>query len=141
MILLDTNIVSELMRPRPNPDVIMWLNVQQSAEIFLSSISIAEIGYGLYILPNGKRKQLLQQRFEKFVKNAFSFRVLSFTEQSARAYAGLMGERRLLGRPMSIPDGQIAAIVLINGFAGATRNIKDFEYCGLELINPFQPGY
>lgn len=137
MILLDTNIVSEVMRPNPSFDVIAWLNLQQSPHIFLSSISIAEIGYGLYILPNGKRKQQLQLRFEQFIKNAFSCRVLSFTEQSARVYSALMGERRQLGRPMSIPDGQIAAIALANGFAVATRNTKDFEYCDLELINPF----
>ena len=138
MIVLDTNIVSEVMRPTPSPQVISWLNLQQSSQLFFSSISIAEIAYGLYILPNGKRKQQLQLRFEQFVANAFSYRILDFTEQTARTYSGIMGESKQTGRPMSVPDGQIAAIALTNGFSLATQNIKDFEHCGLELINPFE---
>lgn len=138
MILLDTNIVSEFMRATPDENVIAWLNAQQSSELFLSSITIAEIGYGLYVLPNGKRKKQLQNRFEQFIKNAFSYRILDFTEQAAQNYARVMGEKQQAGRPMSVPDGQIAAIALTNGFALATRNIKDFEDCGLELINPFK---
>jgi len=137
MILLDTNIVSEMMRPEPNSNVISWLNEQQTPQLFLSSITIAEIGYGLYVLPEGKRKQQLQLRFEQFTKNAFSYRILDFTEQAAQNYARVMGDKHQSGRPMSVPDGQIAAIALANGFALATRNIKDFEDCGVELLNPF----
>ncbi len=137
MILLDTNIVSEFMRPEPNSNVISWLNEQQTSQLFLSSVTIAEIGYGLFVLPKGKRKEQLQLRFEQFTKNAFSYRILDFTEQAAQNYAKVMGEKQQTGRPMSVPDGQIAAIALSNGFALATRNIKDFEDCGVELLNPF----
>ncbi|WP_299881632.1 type II toxin-antitoxin system VapC family toxin [uncultured Cocleimonas sp.] len=138
MILLDTNIVSEMMRPDPNSNVISWLNEQQTPQLFLSSITIAEVGYGLYVLPEGKRKQQLQLRFEQFTKKAFSYRILDFTEQAAKNFARVMGDKHQAGRPMSVPDGQIAAIALANGFALATRNIKDFEDCGVELLNPFE---
>ena len=134
--MLDTNIVSEMMRPDPNSNVISWLNEQQTPQLFLSSI--AEVWYGLYVLPEGKRKQQLQLRFEQFTKNAFSYRILDFTEQAAKNYARVMGDKHHAGRPMSVPDGQIAAISLANGFALATRNIKDFEDCGVELLNPFE---
>jgi len=77
-------------------------------------------------------------RFEQIIANAFSYRILDFTEQTVRTYSGIMGERKQTGRPMSVSDSQIAAIALTNGFALATRNIKDYEYCGLELINPFE---
>jgi hypothetical protein len=136
-MVLDTNIISEIMRPKPETRVIKWLNSQQASKLFLSSITLAEIGYGLYILPDGKRKWNLQQRFDQFIKNAFETQIVDFTQDSAQAYAKLMGERKQAGNPMSIPDGQIAAIALANGYAVATRNIKDFKDCGLDLINPF----
>jgi predicted nucleic acid-binding protein len=137
MILLDTNIVSEVMRIQPNINVIKWLNNQDSSLLFLSSITIAEIGYGLYILPNGKRKKQLQLHFDQFIKNGFDYRILEFTEHAARKYASVMGGRKIIGRPLNVPDGQIASIALENGFSVATRNIKDFEEYGLKLINPF----
>ncbi len=138
MIVLDTNIVSEFMRPEPHKNVIAWLNNQKSSQLFLSSITLAEIGYGLYIHPNGKRKEQLQSLFDAFIKKAFSQRIVDFNEDAAKAYARVMGTSRQTGRPMSVPDGQIASIALTHGFALATRNIKDFKTCGLELINPFK---
>jgi predicted nucleic acid-binding protein len=137
LIVLDTNIISEIMRAKPEARVIKWLNSQQASKLFLSSITLAEIGYGLYILPDGKRKWNLQQRFDQFIKNAFETQIVDFTQDSAQVYARLMGERKQAGNPMSIPDGQIAAIALANGYTIATRNIKDFNNCGLVLINPF----
>lgn len=137
MIILDTNIISEVMRPKPDQKVIAWLNQQNSVNLFVSSISLAEINYGLYVLPQGKRKQQLQVRFEQFVNKAFQYRILDFNEQAAKVYGKVMGEGKLIGRPMSVPDGQIAAIALINGFVVATRNVKDFRYCGVEVVNPF----
>ncbi len=137
MIVLDTNIISEIMRPKPDDTVIEWLNQQNSLDLFVNSISIAEISYGLYVLPNGKRKQQLQTRFEQFINNGFQFRILTFDEQAARMYGKVMGEAKRTGHPMSIADGQIAAIALTNDFAVATRNIKDFSYCGVRLVNPF----
>ncbi len=138
MIILDTNIISEVMRPQPQKKVLSWLNQQDSVNLFVSSISIAEINYGLYVLPEGKRKQQLQARFEQFVNRAFQYRILDFDEQAAKIYGKVMGEGRLIGHPMSVPDGQIASIALMNGFILATRNVKDFKYCGVEIFNPFE---
>ncbi|HGG60987.1 MAG TPA: type II toxin-antitoxin system VapC family toxin [Gammaproteobacteria bacterium] len=139
MILLDTNIVSEIMRPRPNHQVLDWLNRQYSPDLYVSSVTIAEIMYGLWRLPDGRRKQGLQQRFERFLAKAFQFRVLGFDEPEARVYGRLMGESSLAGRTLSVPDGQIAAIAIHNRFAVATRNTRDFSYCGVQLIDPFDP--
>lgn len=137
MILLDTHILSEMMRPKPDTGVISWLNQQDSQGLFICSISIAEISYGLYVLPKGKRKKQLQQRFELFIRKAFQFRLQGFDEQAANLYGNVMGEAKLTGHPMSIADGQIAAIALVNSFTLATRNIKDFKHSGVRLINPF----
>ncbi len=137
MILLDTNIVSEFMRPVPHANVIAWLNNQQSSHLYLSSITLAEMGYGLYIHPDGRRKKQLQSLFDAFVKKAFLQRILDFNEDAAKVYASIMGDSRQAGSPMSVPDGQIASIALNQGFALATRNTKDFETCGIQLINPF----
>lgn len=105
--------------------------------LYLPSITIAEIGYGLQVLPDGKRRSKLQGKFDLFVKSAFAQRILGFDHPAADAYAEIMSNRKLAGRPMSILDGQIAAIAKSQNLAVATRNIKDFESCGLELINPF----
>ena len=137
MFVLDTNIISEVMRPQPDQKVVDWLNQQNSVTLFVSSISIAEINYGLYILPQGNRKRLLQTRFNQFIDKAFRYRILDFDEQAANIYGEVMGEGKLKGHPMSVPDGQIAAIALLNKFAVASRNVKDFKYCGVEIINPF----
>jgi predicted nucleic acid-binding protein len=137
MIVVDTNVVSEVMRPQPSPRVLGWLNQQDSTQLFISTITLAEIGYGLRVLPDGLRRRQLQTRFEQFVAQAFEERVLAFTTPAAQAYAEIMGYRKETGHTMSMPDGQIAGIALAHGFAVATRNIKDFKDCGLELINPF----
>ncbi len=137
MILLDTNIISEVMKAAPDPSVVVWLNSQASNKLHLSSISIGEIAYGIRILPAGKRRSELHARFESFVKRAFDQRVLSYDEAAARTYGEIMGKRRELGRPTSVPGGQIAAIARSRSLAVATRNLNDFEHCGVELINPF----
>ena len=137
MIILDTNVVSEFMTSPPASQVLDWLNTQDVTSLYLTSISIAEIGYGLRAMPEGKRRRLLSERFEQFVKEAFTARVVSFDESAARIYGEVMCERKELGRPMSTLDGQIAAIARSRGFIVATRNIKDFEHCQIELINPF----
>ena len=90
------------------------------------------------ILPEGQRRWQLHSLFEQFIAQAFEERVLGFSASAARAYAEIMGHRKEIGRPMSMPDGQIASIAHAHGFALTTRNIKDFEDCGLELINPFE---
>lgn len=138
MIVLDTNIISEVMRPHPSESVVAWLNQQPGTNLFITSISLAEIGYGLRVLADGQHRRNLQNRFEEFVTQGFEYRILDFDAAAARIYSEIMGHKKEIGCPMSFPDGQIAAITLVNHFMLATRNIKDFSYCGLDLINPFE---
>ena len=138
MILLDTNVVSEVMKTQPAEAVVAWLNSQDSERLYVSAITIGEITYGLRILPDGKRRSGLRERFERFVALAFDQRVLSYDESAARVYGELMGDRKELGLPMSVPDGQIAAIARLNHLAVATRNVLDFEHCGIDVLNPFE---
>ncbi|HPU79997.1 type II toxin-antitoxin system VapC family toxin [Accumulibacter sp.] len=137
MIVLDTNVVSEFMTSLPAAAVRAWLNAQDGSKIFLTTLSVAEISFGLRVMADGQRRRLLADRFEQFLVNAFESRILPFDEVAARVYGEIRGYRREQGRPMSSFDAQIAAIAKANGFAIATRNIKDFEDCGLVLINPF----
>ncbi len=137
MILLDTNVVSEVMRSAPERRVLEWLNSQESSSLYFSTISMAEIAYGISILPVGRRRAELKERFEQFVGRAFAERVVNFDIGAALIYGEVMGVRKELGRPMSVPDGQIAAIARWKGMALATRNVVDFEECGVELVNPW----
>ena len=136
MIILDTNIVSEFMTSPPTGSVLNWLNDQDVTLMYLTTITIAEINFGLSVMPVGKRRNLLFERFKLFTGSAFEQRILSFDECAANLYGDILAHRRQLGRPMSCFDGQIAAIARAQGFAVATRNIKDFKDCQLELINP-----
>lgn len=138
MILLDTNVLSELMKSRPQAGVIAWMNDIETTQLWLSTITIAEIEYGLQVMPDGARRARLRRRFEGFVDSAFSGRVLDFGFRPAVIYGEIMSHRRAVGRPISVADGQIASIALSRGFKLATRNIRDFEDCGLDLINPFE---
>ncbi len=133
----DSNVVSEVMRPQPADTVLSWLDRHSDGSLLISSVTIAEICYGLRILPMGQRRHTLETKFEQFVAEGFSGRVISFDETAARAYAEIMGLRKEKGRPMSLPDGQIAAIARVNQLSLATRNMTDFEDCGIELVNPF----
>lgn len=137
MIVLDTNVVSEMMKPSPSHAVLDWLNGQETERLHLSTVTIGEIEYGLRILPDGRRRRDLHDRFNRFVAAAFSLRVLSYDEPAGRCYGEIMAVRKSLGRPMSMPDGQIAAIAKANGGAVATHNTRDFEECGIELVDPF----
>lgn len=137
MIPLDTNVVSEAMRPKPTDMVLSWLDRHSDDGLLISSITIAEICYGLRILPMGQRRHMLETKFEQFVAEGFAGRIICFDEAAARAYAEIMGLRKEKGHLMSLPDGQIAAIAQVNKLVLATRNITDFEDCGIELVNPF----
>ena len=140
MILLDTNVISEIMKVAPSDAVVNWLNDQRSGALYVSAVTIGEIEYGLRILPAGGRRIRLKERFERYIALAFALRVLAFDEAAARIYGEIMGLRREIGRPMSVPDGQIAAIARLNGLQVATRNTRDFEDCGIERIDPFLSG-
>ncbi|MCP4995625.1 MAG: type II toxin-antitoxin system VapC family toxin [Gammaproteobacteria bacterium] len=139
MILLDTNVVSEVMRIAPSETVVEWLNNQKSSSLYISTVTIGEIEYGLRILPVGKHRLQLKERFEQFVSLAFALRILAYDEAAARTYGEVMGHRKEIGRPISVPHGQIAAIAKAHGNKIATRDISDFEDCGVELIDPFLP--
>jgi predicted nucleic acid-binding protein len=138
LIILDTNIVSEFMTSKPSKNVFTWLNNQVPALLYVSTITIAEVGYGLRTMSAGQRQKLLNKQFEQFVALAFGPRLLSFDEKAAKQYGEIMGHRKEMGRPMSVFDGQIAAIAQTTGFSLATQNIKDFEDCTIDLINPFE---
>lgn len=137
MIILDTNIISEMMKTTPSKAVLNWVNKQEAIELFITTITIAEISYGLYALPRGNRRKSLEEIFHRAIMSAFKHRILSFEESSAHFYGKIMGHRKKIGRPLSVPDGQIAAITLSQGFSLATRNIRDFSDCDINLVNPF----
>ena len=137
MIIVDTNVISELMRSSPKPEVISWIDKQDATLLFVTTITIAEIIYGIKVLPEGNRRRALEDSFNRALDAAFKHRILSFDESAAHLYGDVMGKRKLSGKPLSIPDGQIASIALAHNFSVATRNIKDFEGGGLNLLNPF----
>lgn len=137
MIILDTNIISEIMKLEPSDSVMSWLNKQETIKLFITTITIAEISYGLNILPKGKRRATLEEAFDNAISDAFRHQILPFDESSAHMYGKMMGLKKKLGHPVSVPDGQIASIARVNDAIVATRNIRDFTDCGLELINPF----
>ena len=137
MIILDTNVLSELMRMKPNPSVFNWVNSQTVNELGITAITVSEILYGMGKLSEGKKKQALLSISVKIFEEDFSGRIFPFNELSAVEYSTLILKREQSGRPISMADAQIASICLSLGFPLATRNIKDFEDSGLELINPW----
>jgi toxin FitB len=139
MIVLDTNIISEVMRPQPDKNVIAWLNQYSDGQLFITATTLAEIYYGLEILPDGLRKQNLQQRFDYFIAQGFEQKILFFDAKAAVVYAQIMGQSKRMGQPMSFADAQIAAITQVHHFSLATRNVKDFKLCLFPVLNPFIP--
>lgn len=138
MIILDTNAVSEVMKPAPSEPVLRWLAAQDRLSIFVTVITQAEMLYGVEALASGKRKQSLLPLIEKlFGEQGFQGRILSFDQQSAREFARILAGRKAAGRPMSQFDAMIAAIARAHRAALATRNLTDFEHCGIRLINPW----
>lgn len=139
MIVLDTNVISELMKPKPAEVVLEWVNRQDAAQLFATTVSIAEIEYGLQVLPAGQRRRRLEERFAHVVDAAFANRILVFDLSAAHLYGRVMAERRERGRPMGVADGQIVAIARSGGFTVATGNARDFEESGVDVVDPFSP--
>lgn len=138
MIVLDTNVLSELMRPEPEPAVVAWMDRQDPSTLFLTAITVAEILYGIARLPGGKRKASLRELGAAVLDEDFAGRILSFDETAAVCYADVVCERQRSGRPISMADAQIAAICrTLKGVTLATRNTLDFEDIGLDLTNPW----
>ena len=136
MILLDTNVVSEAMKSEPHPSVSSWLNAQAAETLFLSSITVAEVMFGIGALPQGKRKDRLTATLEG-VLALFEARVLSFDTAAARRYADLATRARATGKGFPMPDGYIAAIAAAHGFAVASRDASAFTAAGLTVIDPW----
>lgn len=137
MIILDTNVVSELMCPVADPAVLKWLSMQSPDELHNNAITLAEILYGIELLPAGKRKSDLLAGAERLFKVVLGGRVLSFDEPAARQFSKIAAGQRARGKPMSELDAQIAAIAQVHNAALATHNVSDFEGCGVRLINPW----
>jgi predicted nucleic acid-binding protein len=137
VILLDTNVVSELMKPAPAESVARWTADQPAASLYTTSITQAEILHGILLLPAGKRRTALEAAAEAMFNEDFGGRILPFGAEAARPYGRIAAERRRAGRPISQFDAQIAAIALTAGATVATRNLADYEGCGIKLVNPW----
>ena len=138
MILLDSNILSEVIRPSPEPVVLDWLAAQPTTSVFISAITEAELRTGVAFLPEGKRRAVLAAEIAAMLEVDFFGSILPFDSLAAIAYAEIVAIRRQNGRPISQADAQIAAIAHSRGAVLATRNIADFDRCGIEIINPWK---
>lgn len=136
MIVLDTNVVSEAMKPEPDAAVRAWLNEQAAETLYLSSVTLAELLFGIRALPAGKRRNMLGKALDGLLE-LFPDRVLPFDSEAARHYAELAVTARSGGRGFPTPDGYIAAIAAAKGFIVATRDTSPFEAAGLKVINPW----
>lgn len=137
MIVLDTNVVSEAMKPQPHPAVQTWLDAQAAETLYLSSVTLAELLFGIGALPAGRRKDALAQVLEGLLE-LFEDRVLAFDTDAARHYAGLAVSARAAGKGLPTPDGYIAAIAAARGFTVATRDVAPFQAAGLAVIDPWE---
>ena len=137
-ILLDTNVLSEVLRASPDQAVLDWFLRQQEDELYVSAVTQAEMLLGVRLLPQGKRRQRLDDSMRGLFESDFAGRVLPFDSTSAVHYVEIVAARRRAGRSISQFDAQIAAIALQHDAPLATRNLRDFDGCGLRLINPFE---
>jgi len=137
MIVLDTSVISEMMRRAPSAAVVAWLDDQPPSSLFLTTVTEAEIRFGLAVLPAGKRRDGLMQAAERIFEEILGDRILPFDSEAAGAYAVIAAARRRSGHPISQFDCQIAAIARSRGASVATRNASDFEFCGTTIIDPW----
>jgi predicted nucleic acid-binding protein len=140
MILLDTNVVSEPLRPAPEARVIEWIDAQPLETLYLSAMTVAELRAGVALLPAGKRRNNLHESLEKRVLPAFVGRVLPFDLACTSAYAELLVTVRKAGSGIETADACIAAVAFANGFTVATRDTHPFQAAGLTVINPWEDG-
>lgn len=136
MIILDTNVVSEPMKPDAHGDVQAWLDEQIAETLYLTSISLSELLLGVELLPAGKRKVGLAGALSELLSTLFGARILPFDQQAARMYAGCVSRARATGRPISMAHGQIAAIAAVHGFPVAARDPAPFVAAGVPVVNP-----
>ena len=138
MILLDTNVLSELMRREPAATVIQWMAAEPATSFCTTSITQAEVLHGIMLLPPGRRRTAFEKAAEEMFREDFAGRILPFGSDAAESYARIAADRRRAGRPISHFDAQIAAIARSNGAAVATRNALDFDGCGVKVVNPWE---
>ena len=137
MVVLDTNVVSELMLDAPSPAVLTWMDDLPARELFLTAVTEAEVRTGIAILPEGFRRRGIADAADRTLGGLFAGRILPFDSGAARVYADIAATRRAAGRPISQADCQIAAIARSRGMAVATRNVRDFSETGVEVVDPW----
>ena len=137
MTLIDTNVISELMRLSPTPAVLEWFGREAATDLYFSAVGEAELRRGAAILPAGNRRESLVAEIDAMVTEDFAGRVLPFDSAAAVAFAKIFADRHGGGRPISFPDCQIAAIALSRGMTIATRNVRDFEDTRIQIVNPW----
>jgi predicted nucleic acid-binding protein len=137
VIILDTNVLSELMRPRVAAPVAAWAASRAASSLYVTTTTQAEILYGIALLPAGRRRGAIASAAATMFDVEFAGRVLPFGSEAASMYARIAADRRLAGVPISSFDAQIAAIARVTGAKIATRNVRDFESCGVDLLDPW----
>ncbi|MEB3067909.1 type II toxin-antitoxin system VapC family toxin [[Mycobacterium] vasticus] len=137
MIVLDTNVVSELMRKSPQLEVVRWVDAFDATDVFVTAVTAAELMYGVARLPEGRRKQRLSVKVRALLEDDFADQVLPFDVPAAISYADIVASRERSGRPITMADAQIAAICRQWGAGVATRNIADFAETGIDVLNPW----
>ena len=140
MFAIDTNVASDLMRPEPTPAVAAWIAERDTQEMYLTAVSEAELRYGVAIMPVGRRRNALEAAMARWLDQGFRGRILPFDSAAARAYAVIAAGRRDMGQPIGVADCQIAAICRARSAALVTRNVRDFEGAGVDVINPWSIG-
>lgn len=138
MFVLDTNVISESFRPRPDPRVVAWMDARKQPGLFVTAPTKAELLVGLACMPDGRRKAEFGLVIGEFFSRRLRTPVLPFGTLEAETYAEIVAYRRRLGRPVAEFDAQIAAIARTRGFVIATRNVRDFEHCGIEIVDPWE---
>lgn len=136
MIVLDTNVVSEAMKPRPDPNVQAWLNEQVAETLYVSAVTLAELLFGIGAMPAGRRRNLMAETLDGLLE-LFGERVLAFDTEAARCYAEMAVKARNAGKGLPTPDGYIAGIAAARGFIVATRDASPFEAAGVDFVNPW----
>jgi len=139
MIVLDTNVVSDSFSKRPSEIVLNWMNKQELQRLFLSTVVLAELYFGAYLVQDRSRQQGLLQSIGR-IRDEFAGRILGFGQPMAERYGQITAHRRPAGRPIETKDAMIAAICLVNDATLATRNVRDFDGLDLKLVNPFEAG-
>ncbi len=140
MIVLDTNVLSELLKPAPDPVVVNWVDAQETSELTITALTAAELRAGVALLPEGQRKQRLRRAIESLLTETFAGAILAFEAESAPHYAEIVASRTRTGRPISTVDAQIAAVSRQHEATLATRNTADFTETGVTLVDPSRAG-